>query len=148
MSRAGHISNELRANLTKLGAEILLLQEPCAKNNVPACLGTHVHIITANKEGQYPWAAIAVTNQEILATNLKHMSSDKIVVTEIIIKNISKMYVISGYLSPNIDNSEVLDLLGRALACLRSSYIIIGLDSNAYSTTWGSPIMNAEGEVI
>ena len=96
MARAGHVTDDLKVNLTWLGTEILLLQEPHTKNCVPVSLGRHVRILTANKEEQYPWAAVAITNQNLLATNLKHLGNDKIVIVEIIIRNIPKIYVISG----------------------------------------------------
>ena len=51
-------------------------------------------------------------------------------------------------LSPNLDNSEVMYLLGHALARLRGADIIIGLDWNACSTMWGSTNTNDEGEAI
>ena len=74
------------------------------------------------------------------------MCSDRVVISETIVKDIPKMYSISRYLSPSGDNN--LDLVSRTLVRLRGSNIIIGLDTNAHSTTWGSPITNAEGEAI
>ena len=35
MSRAEHVTNDLKLNITKLRAEVLLLQEPFAIKNIP-----------------------------------------------------------------------------------------------------------------
>ena len=104
-------------------------------------------MLIANSATQYPWAAIAVTNPNITVTNLIHLGNDNIVVAEII-KGTTKIYAISGYLSPSQDHTPVLETLSRALDRLRGSSVLIGIDGNAYSTAWGSAETNSKGESI
>ena len=118
MSRAEHVTNDLKLNLTKLGTEVLLLQEPFAIKNIPISLGLYVRMLFANSATQYSWAAIAITNPNLTVTNLKHLGSDNIIVAEII-KGTSKIYAISGYMSPSQDHTPVLEALSRALDRLK-----------------------------
>ena len=147
MSRARHVTDEIRLKINENGIDILLLQEPYAMQNEPATLGSQVKIQNANSREQHPWAAIAIANDNIVAINLKHFGNDRVVVAEVTI-NETKLYAISAYLSPNQDPAHILGTISRALNQLRGATIIKGLDSNAYSTTWGSTYTNREGEVI
>ena len=147
VSRARHVTDEIRFKLTTQKAEILLLQEPYAINNKPQTLGSQVKILTSKKKDEYPWAAIAVTNPTITVTNLKHHGNCNTVVAEII-KEQYKLYAISGYLSPHQDVTFTLNHLGGILHTLRGSNIILGIDSNAHSTSWGSATTDAAGEAI
>ena len=147
MFRAGHVTDELRLKLTVQNVEVLLLQGPYATNNKPQTLASQVKILTSNSVDEYTWATIAVTNPKITVTNLKHFGNCNRTVTEIV-KDHYKFYVLSGYLSPNQDPTRLLNHPRGILYSLRSSNIILGMDSNAHSTSRSSTNTDSAGEAI
>ena len=128
MSRARHVTDELRTKIIEKSVDILLLQQMHTTNNEPSSLGSNVKIITSNLSGQRPWAAIAVANENMATINLKHLGNDRVAIAEINI-NAQKIYVISAYAPPRQNPSLTLDVITLALNKLKGCNIIIGMDS-------------------
>ena len=138
---------EIAASLRKLNKArepfITLIQEPMTDKNRAILQPKSCQVF---EKGPNPRAGIYVSNK-IKAWNMETLSSPDIAVIQTRIQNRSTL-VISTYL--DIQNKDVIpvELITAVEYALKKGLaIIIGMDSNAHSTSFG-PSTNSRGEKL
>lgn len=138
--------DETKILILEKSVDLLLIQEPYTVNNSIVAFND-ARVVTANQPNEYPWAAIVVTNQDILVTNLQHLGNQHIAVAQISYYK-REFYAISAYLQPSADITALLDKLVSIIHTLRAYDLLICMDSNSYSTLWGSEETNERGLML
>ena len=145
-------SATLVADIEKQGKPCLvLIQEPHVyKNNIRNLYVKDHSLITG---GNKPRAAI-LCPRTLPVTLVDELSGNDftcgIINTQLNSKNMPNILLISGYLDINFDPQVTADQLQHIFdyAKKQSLQILMGVDSNAWSTLWGSKETNKRGEVL
>ena len=145
-------SATLVADLENAGKPCLvLIQEPHVFKNVIRNLFSKNYSILSG--GKHPRAAILIP-KALNVTTVEALSDDDFtcctIDTQINSNHLSKILVISGYLDITFNPHTSVEKLQRIFdfANTNSLQILMGLDSNAWSSLWGCSETNRRGEVL
>ncbi|GLV44534.1 hypothetical protein CBL_12119 [Carabus blaptoides fortunei] len=134
--------NQLVKTLKDRNIDVCIIQEPTAREGKILGLGNRLKPFHGKAEN--PRAAISVCKAGIKAILLEDISNKYLTVIEATATN-NKSYVISAYIppkeNPHFNFGEFIDDLETIIRQLAvKGEIIIGVDANAKSPVWGSPI--------
>lgn len=147
--RAKNVAIELRTKTTTENVYILAIQEPYVTGgNKIIGYGVGSRIITGEKQGERPWASTVVVNPRVSAMKIKELSNSHCVVTEIMPFKGESFYMINVYCQYKDEIDIHLNSIDLAMRKLKEKPVIIIMDANAKSPTWGGSIYDDRGREV
>ena len=133
--RGSKINAEIRNHIDREGIDVLLMQEPYTIRKKTTSFGQVSRVITGNKGGETPWAAVVVVNIKHTIMKVDQLS-DEHVATALIEKGDLSIYLVSAYLQFSHEIQPYLKKLEEILRKLKGQRVLIGMDANAESLLW------------
>lgn len=135
--------NEL---ITRRAVDIALIQEPYCKTNTISGISKSWRIFQAGRGRKR--SAVIVANPNLDAILISECSDEDHVTLEIRDRLGFSFVVVSGYFDSNQDIQGNFRKLGKVLDRFRNTRVLIGIDSNARSTTWFDFKTNQRGRLL
>lgn len=126
--------------------DIILLQEPYTHRGVVPLWSPH-RVYFNNSARNPPKAAIISTNPNIQPLRITSISNPNIVAA-IVTTEEAPVIVVSAYLHKQADISLDLAVLANIISRHPSLPVIIGMDANAKSPMWSSPVSDNRGRIV
>lgn len=150
LQRAKHATNQITQIINERKLDIVLIQEPHTRTGQVIGLGKTHSVIY--RKGTNPKTAIMVVNPQIQCLFVENMSNDLFSVVQLKY-NGWEFYAISAYIPPvknkDYKYDQVINEIENKLRIIKQKgNFILGMDANAKSSAWGSPVNEPRGRKL
>ncbi|XP_023229966.1 uncharacterized protein LOC111630147 [Centruroides sculpturatus] len=125
--------------------DLILVQEPHCKKNIPSCLPTSCPVLRGSDD--ISWAITLIANTDLSLMHHTNFSSKYLITTELMIDK-ERFIVINVYLPGDYDDNVFIDELQRKVHAFCDTCIIIAGDFNAHSPAWGGDAFDLRGGML
>lgn len=147
MQRSKIVPQEIRAQMSADGNEILLMQGPYSFEGKVPGLGTDTAIACRGSKQDPPMAAVGIRSRHMTALEIAGLCTTPCVCVQIS-DGATEIYVVSQYFPPTEKIEIGIRQLEEVLKQLKGKKTLIGIDANAKSPLWNSGSTDDRGEAL